>query len=77
MNKLIAIFKADALRIAKMRNAMEKRTGSRCNAIIMGIQLSPGHCRATGPAQDVMFLIGEVASNGEDCLVAVSIQGTK
>lgn len=64
-----AIFRADAAHIEALIDRMNRRTSSVAEVAVTG---SDTLATVTGRAQDVMFIIGEVAEGGEDTLVSVS-----
>jgi hypothetical protein len=67
MNQLTALFKIEADRLAGMRAAQEQRAVQTLEVTVKS--LSDALTEVRGRAQDVMFLIGEVAAQGEDCLL--------
>lgn len=64
-----AIFNSDAAQIEALIDRMNRRTASVAEVTITG---SDKKTIVIGTAQDVMFVIGEVAANGEDTLVSAS-----
>lgn len=62
MNTITALFKLPAGQLDYIRNV--------CEAQVELIALSDKLTEVVGPAQQVMFLIGGVAAQGEDSLVS-------
>lgn len=70
-----ALFNIESTRVQWMSDQMAVRTGCMPNYVIEP-ELSEGGAKnrtvVRGGAQDVMFLIGEVASHGEAALISVT-----
>lgn len=69
-----ARFQLDPTHVRVMSERMAMRTGSAPNYSILSESSEGGGQTQTlvcGDAQDVMFLIGEIAANGEDGLTSV------
>lgn len=69
--QLVARFSIDPVRIKYMLDVMDQRTGSVTLVKIGESTVHNGASTVSGPAQDIMFLIGEVAANGEAGLIEV------
>ena len=70
---MLAIFTTAADRIVAIRDAMDKRDGGKHSPVIVWpCGLGNTQAAAEGPPQQVMFLIGEVAAQGESCLLTVN-----
>jgi hypothetical protein len=65
-----ARFSLAAPRLRGMVEDMNRRTGGNAEVSISG---GNEFAEARGDRQDVMFVIGEVAAQGEDCLVGVDV----
>ena len=66
-NRMYAEFLMDEARLGAILNKSVEKGGSKSRLKIGRV----GNGRissATGPTQEVMFLIGDVAAEGEDCL---------
>jgi hypothetical protein len=70
MSTLTATIKLPKSSLEFMINMMQARVGESCKCAVTTVEA--GLSRVTGPAQQVMFVIGEVAAHGEDGLIAVS-----
>lgn len=68
--QLVARFLMEPVTLKFIIDKMDQRTGS--TTIVKIVQATVSDTTAvSGPPQDIMFVIGEVASHGEDCLVDV------
>lgn len=66
---LIAKFKMTAERLDALMVALDQRTSHHHKVDAENLANEPGYCMVGGAPQDVMFVIGEVAAQGEDCLI--------
>lgn len=60
-------------RLTAFKSAMDARTGTTSTVILEPVvheRVFDPVTKIVGPAQDVMYLIGELAAEGEDCLVS-------
>lgn len=78
MPTLSARFAIETPRLQAMQDAMLARTSSTSTVLITSLREKAKGDRkdiahAAGPAQEVMHLIGEVAAQGEDCLLSCRV----
>jgi Trk K+ transport system NAD-binding subunit len=72
---LSAVFNTDIKVVQHALSEMDKRTGDTTIVTITDESETSSLVpltRATGPAQDIMFLIGEIAAHGENGLIRVT-----
>lgn len=65
--QLTAHFSNDVNQVSRLVHSMERRTGSES---AVTIEAFGADTIVTGAVQDVMFIIGEIANNGEATLIA-------
>ena len=69
--KLIATFSEATYSVEHSITMMDKRTGSATSVSV--VRVDDNSCMVVGNAQDVMFIIGEVAAGGSEGLLSVSV----
>ena len=70
--KLEARFEIEPRRVAYFVDQMEQRAHQPAEIAIETTRPDAAFCWVSGPAQQVMFLIGELAAQGEDALTSVN-----
>lgn len=68
-----ATFTMPTSRMQAIVQAMEQRTGTDDRVMIEQHDIIQDWCIVVGRASAVMYVIGEVAAHGEDCLKSASI----
>lgn len=69
---MVAKFRMTAERLDRMMIELDRRSAHHHKVDAQDLPNEPGSCLVAGAPQDLMFVIGEVAAQGEDCLVFVN-----
>ncbi len=69
MSTMVAKFRMTSERLNNLMVALDQRSAHHHKADAQDLANEPGFSILAGVPQDVMFIIGEVAAQGEDCLV--------